>query len=129
MLRLFHRKDLPNLRQMKDEKELLEEERLLETLLIGDVSSSVILTVDSGVGLEMIYLQTTATKKSMLKFPEAILMDSTYRCNNLKIPLSSIMVMDGNVRGQIVAHALLKSVTVVNALCFLLIRISMRWLT
>ena len=42
-------RDLNNLRhEMKDGKELLEEERLLETLLSEDVSSSVILTVDSG---------------------------------------------------------------------------------
>ena len=61
---------------MKDGKELLEVERLLETSLSEDISSSVILTVDSGVGLEMIYLQTTAMKKSMLKFPEDTQMDS-----------------------------------------------------
>ena len=57
----------------------------------------------------MIYLQTSAMTKSMLKFPEVILMDSTYRCKNRKMPLSLIMVMDGNGRGQIVAHALLKN--------------------
>ena len=111
--RLLSSKDLHNLRhELTAGKELPEEERLLrvlETLLTDDVSSSVILTVDSGGELEMIYLQTSAMKKSMLKFPEVILMDSTYRCNNRKMPLSSIMVMDGNGRGQIVAHALLKN--------------------
>ena len=58
-------KDPHNLRyEMKDGRELPEGERLLETLLNEDVSSSVILTVDSGK-LEMIYLQT-AMKKCML---------------------------------------------------------------
>ena len=71
------------------------EERLLETLLSEDVSSSVILTVDSEE-LEIIYLQTTAMKKPMLKFPEVVLMHSTYRCNNHDMPLRSIMVMDAN---------------------------------
>ena len=50
-----------------DGRELLEEERLLQTLLSEDVPSSVILTVDSGK-LERIYSQTTATKKCMLSF-------------------------------------------------------------
>ena len=118
-----HLKDPHNLRhEIKDGRELPEVEMLLETLLSEDVPSSVILTVDSGK-LEMIYLQTTAMKKSMHTFPEVILMDSTYRCNNHKIPLNSIMVMDGNVRGHIAAYALLNNITAVNALCFLLIRI------
>ena len=76
----------------------MEEERRLEMLLSEDVPSSVILTLDSGE-LEIIYLQTTAMKKC------AILMHSTYLCNNRKMPLSSIMVMDGNGRGQMIAHA------------------------
>ena len=50
-----------------DGRELPEEEMQLETLLREEVSSSVILTADSGK-LEMIYLQTTATKKCMLSF-------------------------------------------------------------
>ena len=70
-----------------------------KTLLSEDVSSSAILTLDSGE-LEIIYLQTTTMKKCMLKFHKAILIDSTNRCSNRKIPLSSIMVMDGNGRSH-----------------------------
>ena len=106
-------KDLHNLRlEVREGKEVTEEERLLrvlENFLGEDRSSSVILTVDNTGELEMIYIQTTAMKKSMAKFPEVLILDSTYRCNNRKMPLSSIMAMDGNGKGQIVAHALLKN--------------------
>ena len=36
-------------------------------------------------------------------------MDSTYRCNNRKMPLSTMMAMDGNGAGQVVDYALLRN--------------------
>ena len=98
--------DLHNLRvDVREGKQVRDEERLLRVLedVQGeDKSSSVMLTVDNSGQLEMICIQTTAMKKSMV----VLIVDSTNRCNNRRMPLSSIMVMDGNSKGQI-AHALL----------------------
>ena len=74
----------------------MEEERAVN-FVSEDVSSSFNLTVDSGK-LEIIYLHTIVMNNSMLKFPEVILMDSTYRCNNHNMPLRSITVIDA--KGQ-----------------------------
>ena len=93
------RVDVREGKQVTDEERLL---RVLEDVQGEDKSSSVMLTVDNSGQLEMICIQTTAMKKSMV----VLIVDSTNRCNNRRMPLSSIMVMDGNSKGQI-AHALL----------------------
>ena len=48
-------------------------------------------------------------KETARNFPEVLLMDSTYHCNNRKMPLSTVMAMGGNGAGQVVAHALLRN--------------------
>lgn len=44
-------------------------------------------------------------------FPEVLLLDTTYRVNNRKMPLASVMAVDGEGHGQIVAHALIAADT------------------
>ena len=48
-------------------------------------------------------------KQTARNFPEVLFMDSTYRCNNRKMPLSTMMAMDGNGAGQVVDYALLRN--------------------
>ena len=53
----------------------------------------------------MIYVQTKNMKDIFSKFPTVCLMDTTYKHNNVNFCLASIMVVDGDGNGEIVAHA------------------------
>ena len=65
--------------------------------------------VDDDEELELLYIQSRRMKKLCATYPEVLIMDSTYQVNNRKLPLSSILVMDGNGEGRVVAHAILKN--------------------
>ena len=88
------------------EDELL---KVLENCIWNDPACTVSLIFHEDDELELLYIQTSRMKETAQNFPEVLLMDSTYRCNNRKMPLSTMMAMDGNGAGQVVAYALLRN--------------------
>ena len=52
--------------------------------------------------LSCIYFRTKSWLNTFEKFPELILIDATYKLNNLNMPLYVIMVVDGNGESEVV---------------------------
>ena len=70
-----------------------------------DPLTVVVLETDENGELQMIYVQTPKMKEIFSKFPSVCMMDTTYKHNNVNFCLASIMVVDGDGNGEIVAHA------------------------
>ena len=59
-------------------------------------------TDDSG-NLQAIYFQTEDMKETFKAYPELILIDSTYKLNDLGMPLFVLLAVDGNGESEIVS--------------------------
>lgn len=59
---------------------------------------------DSDEMLKIFLFQTSSMKESFCHFLEVLLIDATYRTNNLKMPLFVFIVEDGNRIGVVVAY-------------------------
>ncbi|KAK3916799.1 hypothetical protein KUF71_006400, partial [Frankliniella fusca] len=69
--------------------------------------------------VHFILIQTTDMRKALLKFPEVILMDLTYKINKNMMPVSVIQIMNGEGKGEAVCYAFLaneKKETLTNML-------------
>ncbi|XP_035667340.1 uncharacterized protein LOC118410003 isoform X1 [Branchiostoma floridae] len=106
-------KDLHNLRTSLDPKETEGEAvlRALQDFLNSDKGAKVAVVQKPDKTLDALYIQTSAMASSFQKFPEVIFMDSTYKTNNLNMPLFTITVMDGDGVGQPVGYVILTDET------------------
>ena len=52
--------------------------------------------------LKAIYFQTPEMKNIFASYPELLLIDATYKLNDLHMPLYVLMVVDGNGESEIV---------------------------
>ena len=57
--------------------------------------------------LKVIYFQDEEMKKAFEQYPEVILVDATYKTNDLRMPPYLILTIDGNGQSEIVAIFLL----------------------
>lgn len=53
--------------------------------------------------LSNVYFQTQGWKAIYARYPELILIDATYKLNNLRMPLYVMLVVDGNGKSEVVA--------------------------
>ena len=53
--------------------------------------------------MQSVYFQTRSWQNTYSRFPELLLIDATYKLNNLKMPLYVLMVVDGNGESEIIA--------------------------
>ena len=110
--KLLTSKDSHNMRQKLTGSPDSTEDKLIEVLqkwAETDQELSVVIMVDDDEELELLYIQSGRMKKVHFTYPVVLIMDSTYQVNNRELPLSSILVMDGNGEGRVVAHAILKN--------------------
>ena len=70
--------------------------RSLLTKMQNDTGAVTELVVGSSTELVANSYQNTAMKHSQIRFPELLLLDATYKLNNLRMPLYVLMVVDGN---------------------------------
>lgn len=63
---------------------------------------------------DFILIQTSAMRAAVQKFPEVLLMDSTYKINKNEMPVVVIQVMDGEGVGQTVAYGIVARETKQN---------------
>ncbi len=89
----------------KEDKVLTE----LEHSTSSDPGAIIGLVIDEKGELEGTYIQTSSMRATAQKFPELIVADTTYNTNNKKMPLSTLMVVDGKGHGQVVTWALLSN--------------------
>ena len=101
--KLLTSKDVHNLCQVASSSDTTEDEllKVLENCIGNDPTCTVSLIFDEDDELELLYIQTSRMKETARNFPEVLLMDSTYHCNNRKMQLSTVMAMDGNGAGQV----------------------------
>ena len=114
-------KDIHNIRLSsnggkKEEEDLVRE---LECLLRSHPGADVRLIVNAKSELELIYLQTSSMKDAASRFHQVIIADTTYKINNKGMPLSSLMVIDGNGSGQLAAQAILSNEKKETLQCFM----------
>lgn len=50
-----------------------------------------------------VYFHTHFWQSTYNSFPELLLIDATYKLNNLNIPLYVLMVVDGNGESEVIA--------------------------
>ena len=53
--------------------------------------------------LSSVYFQTQKHKNTIAWYPELVLIDATYKLNNLRMPLYVMMVVDGNGETEVIA--------------------------
>ena len=75
---------------------------MLHTIAIYLGATVKVLQDDKNV-LFCIYFQTKSWQNTFEQFPELILIDATYKLNNLNMPLYVIMAVDGNGEREVVA--------------------------
>ena len=80
---------------------------LINNIMNDDEGSKVEVVVSEEGVAEIIFLQTSTMRALLRKYPTVLFVDSTYKTNDRSMPLFSIMVVDGNRHGQVVAHALI----------------------
>ena len=68
-----------------------------------------VLSLDKDNMLDMIYMQMSLMKENLAKYPEVLVMDTTYKINNKNMHGTTLMSVDGNGNGQVVAHALISN--------------------
>jgi hypothetical protein len=61
-----------------------------------------------------IFVQTKTQKELFSKFPEVVILDSTYRTNKFKMPLFTVMLVDNFGIGQPVGVDFMKDKTAAN---------------
>ena len=67
--------------------------------------------LDPGQKLRFMFFQTALMKNLVRKFPEHIIIDTTYCINNCNMPLTSFICVDGNLESRVVAFALIPDET------------------
>ena len=58
---------------------------------------------DDSDALSSVYFQTQEWKNTYAWYPELVLIDGTYKLNNLRMPLYAMMVVDGNGESEVIA--------------------------
>jgi len=91
-------------------------EKLVDTLLKLQEDPGVFIHVGECEGeLEYLFLQTSAMKKNVEKYGKVLLLDHTYKVTKTEMPVTVMMVMDGNGAGRSAGYAFVaneKSVTI-----------------
>ena len=69
-------------------------------------SGSVVTTAfcDEEDMLKAIYFQTSEMQRTFASYPELLLIDATYKLNNLNMPLYVLISVDGNGESEIVCQ-------------------------
>ena len=73
----------------------------LYTFTLQLTGATVTAFVDEDSMLKAIYFQTPEMKRVFESFPELLLIDATYKLNDLQMPLYVLMVVDGNGESEI----------------------------
>ena len=60
-------------------------------------------STDSNNVLSSVFFQKQSWQNMYTRYPELILIDATYKLNNLRMPMYILMVVDGNGESEIVA--------------------------
>ncbi|XP_042145735.1 histone-lysine N-methyltransferase 2D-like isoform X24 [Ixodes scapularis] len=89
-----------------DVDQLAEE---IKEIFRKDPTAAVTLGTSESNEMELLFIQTTMMAQFYEKFPEVLLLDGTYRTNNLKMALFVFMVVDGNGCSQVVAYCFVSS--------------------
>lgn len=102
-------KDLQNLKDVNNRREgadqlmeVIEECRSKEHVKVIPVT-------DENQELQILFIQTQHMQQVFSFFPEVLLLDATYRTNNLRMPLFVFVVEDGSGRSHVVAYAFVAS--------------------
>lgn len=59
--------------------------------------------VDDDKNLKAIFFQTPEMQKNFSMYPEFVMIDATYKLNDLRMPLFLLLIVDGNGQSEIVA--------------------------
>ena len=70
--------------------------------MVCTIGSIVTAFVDDDKMLKAIYFQTKKMQDTFCTYPELLLIDTTYKLNDLRMPLYVLMVVDGNGESEIV---------------------------
>ena len=71
-------------------------------MVILRVGAIVEILKDSEDILQAIYFQTEVWQSTYSKLPELLMIDATYKLNNLRMPLYILMVVDGNGESEVI---------------------------
>ena len=80
--------------------------RLFQDILKKDTGAVIEVVCDSRNIASIIFVQTSQMKEILCRYPSVLFLDTTYKVNTRSMPLFSVMVVDGNNSGQVVAYGL-----------------------
>ena len=72
------------------------------TYLTFCIGAIVVIHTDSDKTVQSIYFQTKEMVRTFRAYPELLLIDATYKLNDLQMPLYVLMVVDGNGESEII---------------------------
>lgn len=72
-------------------------------VLLDVIGAVVDVSVDNDKNLKAIFYQTPAMQQNFRMYPELVMIDATYKLNDLRMPLFILLIVDGNGQSEIVA--------------------------
>ena len=111
-------KDVRNLNIVRGAEEFRFVEEFCDILNAHPDNEGRLLNNEEGI-IDCIYVQTHIMKRNYQEFPELLIMDTTHAVNRTGMLLTTLMVVDGNGKGAVAAHALVKGETKVVMTKFL----------
>ena len=80
---------------------------LLTDILGKDIGATVKVLKNPNDEVQIIFIQSSLMKHNFRKYPTVLLMDATYNTNNKKMPVLTVMNIDGNKNGQVVCYGIM----------------------
>ena len=106
-------RDIQNLRQTLQNRGVTDEDDLWNEVqhCATEFGSSIVAVADDNGELMILFWQSEFMKKMYSSYPSMLFMDGTYKINNRNMPLYSLMIVDGEGKGQVVGYAVVREET------------------
>lgn len=100
-------RDIRNIRQNKTTSRDEELLKVIEDTIKEDPDADIFINIGEQHIINFIYIQTSLMKEVYTKFPEVLVMDCTYKIDNLNMHCASLLCLDNHGEGRPVAHCIL----------------------
>ncbi|RUS74849.1 hypothetical protein EGW08_017406 [Elysia chlorotica] len=113
----FKRVDIHNIAsRVKQNQQSVEADTwaVLQKMTQADAGSHFSILIAENSTVDLIFFQTSNMRRFLQSYPSVIFMDGTYCINNLGYPVYVFMCVDGDLKGHVVAYAIVRDETKVT---------------
>ncbi|RUS70027.1 hypothetical protein EGW08_022214 [Elysia chlorotica] len=113
----FKRVDIHNIAsRVKQNQQSVEADTwaVLQKMTQADAGAHFSILIAENSTVDLIFFQTSNMRRFLQSYPSVIFMDGTYCINNLGYPVYVFMCVDGDLKGHVVAYAIVRDGTKVT---------------